>query len=146
MSVLKSDAFLALQDAITAVPIFPFLWVPHTVTMSLLLRAQLGEDGWRAFSRRHPLSCYAVFLLYVFSGAWIGALVLGQPLLEFFANAPLVLSATAAWYLVFYAPADAFVRLVNALRLRVPLVAMQGPDSNRRYCYEIWPYIVEISK
>ena len=41
MSVLKSDVFLALQDVITAVPIFPFLWIPHTITMSLLLRAQL---------------------------------------------------------------------------------------------------------
>ena len=124
MSLLKSDVFLALQDVVTGIPIFPFLWIPHAITMPLLLRAQLG-DGWRDFSRRHPLSCYAVNLLYTFSGAIVGALVLGEPLLEFFSNTPLVLSMTAAWYLVFYAPSDALVRAVSALRLRVPLVAMQ---------------------
>ena len=128
MSLWKSDMFLALQDVVTGVPIFPVLWVPHAITMSLLLRGQLG-DGWRDFSRRHPLSCYAVNLLYAFSGAIVGALVLGEPLLEFFANSPLVLSMSVAWYLVFYAPADAFVSTVSALRLRVPLVAMQGPYS-----------------
>ena len=63
------------------------------------------------------------------SGAIVGALVLGEPLLEFFSNAPLVLSMTAAWYLVFYAPFDAFVRAVSALRLRLPLVAMQGIEA-----------------
>ena len=108
----------------TSVPVFPALWVPHTVTMSLLLRAQLG-DGWRDFSRRHPLSCFAVNVLYVFSGAVVGALVLGEPLLEFFSNAPLVAAAAASWYLVFYAPFDALAAAVSALRLRVPLVAMQ---------------------
>ena len=124
MSFLRSDAFLAVQDAVTSVPVFPALWVPHTLTMSLLLRAQLG-DGWRDFSRRHPLSCFAVNVLYVFSGAVVGALVLGEPLLEFFSNAPLVAVATASWYLVFYAPFDALAAAVAALRLRVPLVAMQ---------------------
>ena len=68
MSLLKSDMFLALQDVVTSVPVFPVLWIPHVVTMSLLLRAQLGDPGWRHFSRRHPLSCYAVNLLYAFSG------------------------------------------------------------------------------
>jgi hypothetical protein len=124
MSLLENPSFLALVEFVIAVPAFPLLWVPHCILTSLNLRATLGAD-WKVFSRRHPLSCYILAVLYTFPGAVVSNLLLGEPILSFFANSTFVFAMTAAWYLVFYAPLDAFVTLVDTLRLRVPLTAMQ---------------------
>ena len=49
-AALLAAPLLAVQDAVTSVPVFPALWVPHTVTMSLLLRAQLGDEKCSALA------------------------------------------------------------------------------------------------
>ncbi len=94
---------------------YPFmsssLWVPHCVVMCCALRQFLGD--WRRFSRRHPLGCAMLALIYVFPGAIVSALLLAQPPLAFLMSWRLVAPAAVAWYLVFYAPFDFFYRLIS---------------------------------
>jgi len=106
-------------------PAFPTLWVPHCIVMAMGLRQSLGEKEWRQFSRRHPLACLLLATLYIFPGALVSAAVLGQPMLAFLLNTPMVVTAFASWYLVFYCPGDLAVTVINAFYLIVPFGAMQ---------------------
>ncbi len=70
-------------------------------------------DGWRRFSRRHPLSCAILGLVYVFPGGIVASILSAEPPLAFLASVPMVAPAAVAWYLVFYAPFDFFYKFVS---------------------------------
>lgn len=123
--VVEKTMLSSISEQINAFPAFPYLWVPHCVIMSLALRTTLGADGWKSFSRRHPLSCFMLAVMYTFPGGILAAALMGEPVLAFTLNTPFVAAMAAAWYLVFYSPSDVFVSVVDSLRLRVPMGAMQ---------------------
>lgn len=115
----------ALRDLILATPVFPFLWVPHSILMCAALRSTLGTNRWHEFSRSHPLSCFMLGLLYIYPGGILANLVHGDPLLSFMRLGPNLYAACVCWYLVFYSPADFFFKALSTLRLMPFLAILQ---------------------
>jgi len=115
----------ALRDLILATPVFPFLWVPHSILMCAALRSTLGTNRWHEFSRSHPLSCFMLGLLYIYPGGILANLVHGDPLLSFMRLGPNLYAACVCWYLVFYSPADFFFKALSTLRLMPFLAVLQ---------------------
>ena len=120
-----SETMEVVRDLILATPVFPHLWVPHCVLMSLALRKSLGSDHWHQFSRTHPLSCLMAALVYIYPGGILASLVLGEPPLAFLqAAGPSFYAALLVCYLVFYAPADLFVRMMTSVPGLLPLCTL----------------------
>ena len=119
---LQTEQIQLLQDFVSNVPVFPYLWIPHCILMSLAVRATVG--GLK-FSRSHPLSCYMMAVLYTFPGGIVAAVLLAEPPLAFLTNTPSMVAMTIVWYLVFYAPYDFFAKLIGLLHLRFPLGFLQ---------------------
>lgn len=124
MSVLNNELFVKFQDAVLDFPVFPALWIPHCIMMSLALRNTLGGN-WQGFSRQHPMSCFILAILYTFPGGILATAMLAQPVLSFMLNTPFVLAMMGSWYLVFYSPNDLFFQLVTKTGLILPFSGAQ---------------------
>ena len=121
-SILRNEKFEVLQDVVYGMPTFPYLWIPHCILMSMAVRATVGGLN---FSRTHPLACYMMTVVYTFPGGILASVLLAEPPLAFLANTPAIIAMSLAWYMVFYAPYDFFVKLVGVLHLRLPLGFLQ---------------------
>ena len=110
------------KEFVYNVPIFPYLWIPHCILMSMAVRATVGGIK---FSRTHPLACYMMATVYTFPGGILASVLLAEPPLAFLANTPAMIAMTIAWYLVFYAPYDFLVKTIGLLHLRHPLGFLQ---------------------
>ena len=122
--LFMSAEFLSAQEFLVKYPVFPTLWVPHCIMMSLVLRSTLGAN-WYNYSRQNPLSLYILGILYTFPGGILATILMAQPALSFLLNTPFMAAMSVSWYLVFYAPFDLLVKFVDSFRLRVPFGAMQ---------------------
>merc|ERR1712215_487421 len=112
--------FVAAMEIILKTPVFPFLWVPHCLLMSLSLRATLGHGPPALqFARKHPLSCYILGILYTFPGGLISLILLNQPILTFLTLSNNLNSFTVVWYLMFFGPGDFLYRILTS---RIPLL------------------------
>merc|ERR1719361_154418 len=121
-SIIQIEQLQAVQEFVYSIPAFPYLWIPHCILMSMALRATVG--GLK-FSRTHPLACYMMAIVYTFPGGILASLLLGEPPLAFLANTPAMMVMTVAWYLVFYAPYDFFVKMIGFLHVRHVLGFLQ---------------------
>ena len=109
------DQLALLREFVYTIPIFPYLWIPHCILMSMAVRATVGGIK---FSRTHPLACYMMATVYTFPGGILASLLLAEPPLAFLANTPAMVVMTIAWYLVFYSPYDFFVKMIESLHMR----------------------------
>jgi hypothetical protein len=143
---------------ILSVPIFPYLWVPHAVLMSVGLRNTLGAR-WHDISRDSPLSCLLIGMLYIYPGGILAALLQGEPLLSFLLAGPQLYTSLAAWYLIFYCPGDLAFQVFKTLRLqyilpilqdwqRIGLVlsGIEGANKLTGGNYLIYPIVIGILK
>jgi len=112
-----------VKQVILNTPVFPYLWIPHCILMCCALRMTLGKDKWRTFSRKHPLSCFLLGLIYIYPGGMLASLISGNSLLSFMKLTPNLYGACATWYLMFYCPADALHRLLTGLNV-LPMLTM----------------------
>ena len=119
---LQKEQLQIIQNFVSNVPPFPYLWIPHCILMSMAVRATVG--GLK-FSRTHPLACYTMAVIYTFPGGILASILLAEPPIAFLANTPSMMTMSIAWYLVFYAPYDFFVKLIGVLHLRFPLGFLQ---------------------
>jgi len=116
--------FDAAMEIILKTPVFPFLWVPHCMLMSLSLRATLGHGPPALqFSRKHPLSCYILGILYTFPGGLISLILLNQPILTFLTLSNNLYSFTVVWYLMFFGPGDFLYRILTSRLPLLPILA-----------------------
>ena len=67
-----------LQSALLTFPIFPYLWIPHCLLMSFILRLNYGPSALN-HAKTNPLSCYLRCLLYTYPGYIVSSLLLAQP-------------------------------------------------------------------
>lgn len=152
---LKLDV---MTNYILSVPIFPYLWVPHAVLMSVALRNTLGTK-WHEVSRDNPLSCLFIGMLYIYPGGILAAIVQGEPVLSFLMAGPQLYTSLASWYLIFYCPLDLAFTLFKTLRLqyifvilqdwqRIGLVmsGVQGANKVTGGNYLIYPIVIGIIK
>ena len=116
------EQYVFLKNFVYSVPIFPYLWIPHCILMSMAVRATIG--GLK-FSRTHPLACFMMATVYTFPGGILASVLLAEPPLAFLANTPAMMVMTVAWYLVFYAPYDFFVKMIGFLHVRHVLGFLQ---------------------
>ena len=121
-TILQMEQLQAIQTFVYSIPAFPYLWIPHCILMSMAARATVG--GLK-FSRTHPLACYMMAIVYTYPGGILASLLLAEPPLAFMANTPSMIVMTTAWYLVFYAPYDFFVKLIGLLHIKFPLGFLQ---------------------
>jgi len=147
-----------VTNAILSVPIFPYLWVPHAVLMSVALRNTLGSK-WHDISRDSPLSCLIMGMVYIYPGGIVAALLQGEPLLSFLLAGPQLYTSLAAWYLIFYCPMDLVFQVYKTLRLqyvfpilqdwqRIGLVlsGIEGANKITNGSYIIYPIVIGILK
>lgn len=73
------------------------------------------------FSRKHPLVCWIISVLSVFSGTLLANFLLNEPVVSVFGNTKQVLWASGIWYLIFYSPFDIAFRLCNFLPIKLSL-------------------------
>ncbi|UYV65630.1 TMEM38B [Cordylochernes scorpioides] len=79
--------------------------------------------GSYAFSRKHPMACWASCMVSMFAGSILANFLLGEPVLTPFKNNYNILMATAVWYAIFYAPFDAAYTVCRFLPVRLVLAA-----------------------
>jgi len=116
--------YSTITSFILNIPVFPYLWVPHCMLMSLSLRATLGHGPPALlFARQHPLSCYLLAILYTFPGGLLSLLLLNQPILTFLTWSNNLYSFTVVWYLMFFGPRDFLYRTLTSRLPLVPLMA-----------------------
>jgi len=116
--------YSTISSVILNTPVFPFLWVPHCLLMSLSLRATLGHGPpARKFAKQHPLSCYLLAIFYTFPGGLLSLLLLNQPILTFLTWSNNLYSFTVVWYLMFFGPKDFLYRLMISRLPLLPLLA-----------------------
>eukprot|EP00092_Neocalanus_flemingeri_P024460 GFUD01026524.1.p1 GENE.GFUD01026524.1~~GFUD01026524.1.p1 ORF type:complete len:261 (+),score=81.83 GFUD01026524.1:287-1069(+) len=117
--------YSTITNIILTTPVFPYLWVPHCMLMSLSLRATLGHGPPALlFARQHPLSCYILAILYTFSGGLLSLILLNKPILTFLTLSNNLYSFTVVWYLMFFGPKDFLYRALTSWLLPlVPLMA-----------------------
>jgi len=118
------DMYSTITNTILKTPVFPFLWIPHCMLMSLSLRATLGHGPPALlFARKHPLSCYLMGVLYTFPGGLISLILLNKPILTFLTLSNNLYSFTVVWYLMFFGPRDFLYRILTSRLPLVPLLA-----------------------
>jgi len=100
------------------------LWIAHCVIMSVNLRLTIGS-GARTFAQKHPLSTYALAIVYTFPGGIIANLFMGEPLFGFLASTNLVVTASVAWYLTFFSPGDIYFSVFHRPAVLLPLACLQ---------------------
>jgi len=121
---LIMDMYSTITNIILQTPVFPFLWVPHCMLMSLSLRATLGHGPPALlFARQHPLSCYLLGVLYTFPGGLLSLILLNQPILTLLTWTNNLYSFTVVWYLMFFGPRDFLYRILTSRLPLVPLMA-----------------------
>jgi len=114
------------QTTILSTPVYPFLWLPHCVIMSLALRATLGSQSQALqFARAHILTCYSLGILYTFSGALTGLILSNQSVLTILTWSNNLYSFTIVWYLMFYGPGDCLYRFLTKFPITPFLVIAQ---------------------
>ena len=114
-------AWNGLVSSILTTPVFPYLWIPHVIVMNFFLRSSLGPSAV-PWSRRHPLSCFTLGIVYSFSGGLAGLFLSNKSLLTILTWSPNLYSFTLIWYLMFFSPYDAMHRLVSSLTPLLPLM------------------------
>ena len=117
--VLVSDQimdFQVLQNTLLNIPAFPYLWIPHCLLMSYLLRIDYGSNAV-SIAKANPLSCYLKAILYTYPGGIMSSLLMAQPPFAFLANTPTLLTMSISWYLIFFSPKDIGNKLVNTIRI-----------------------------
>jgi len=118
------DMYSTIANTILKTPVFPYLWVPHCMLMSLSLRATLGHGPPALlFARKNPLSCYLMGVLYTFPGGLLSLILLNQPILTFLTWSNNLYSFTVVWYLMFFGPQDFLYRILTSRLPLVPLMA-----------------------
>merc|ERR1712215_163961 len=116
--------YSTISSVILNTPVFPFLWVPHCLLMSLSLRATPGHGPpARKFAKQHPLSCYLLAIFYTFPGGLLSLLLLNQPILTFLTWSNNLYSFTVVWYCMFFGPQDFLYRILTSRLPLVPLMA-----------------------
>ena len=100
------------------------LWIAHCIIMSVNLRLTCGPAA-RSFAKKHPLTTYAMAIVYTFPGGILAALFMGQPPFAFLANTPLVATASACWYLTFFSPGDFWFSVFKQPIVLLPLACLQ---------------------
>jgi len=143
---------------ILSVPIFPYLWIPHVLLMSVSLRSTLGSR-WQEISRENPLSCLLLGMLYIYPGGILSALLQGEPVLSFLMAGPQLYVSLTIWYLIFYGPGDILFKLVKLLHIQPVLLMLQDwqriglvmsgiESANKQYNgnYFIYPVVIGILK
>lgn len=106
--------YSTITNVILTTPVFPYLWVPHCMLMSLSLRATLGHGPPALlFARKHPLSCYLMGVLYTFPGGLLSLILLNQPILTLLTWTNNLYSFTVVWYLMFFGPKDFLYRILT---------------------------------
>lgn len=118
------DMYSTITNIILNVPVFPYLWVPHCMLMSLSLRATLGHGPPALlFARQHPLSCYLLGVLYTFPGGLLSLILLNKPILTVLTLSNNLYSFTVVWYLMFFGPKDFLYRILTSRLPLLPLMA-----------------------
>ena len=110
------DTVKLVQDFLYTVPIFPYLWFPHCIMMSLAARQVYGGNALN-YARSNPLSCFLRTLLYTFPGGILSALFLAEPAFALMANLPTLSVMIIAWYLTFFSPRDFFAQFILKTKL-----------------------------
>jgi len=95
------DILSNISNAITKIPILPYLWVPHCIVMCQAVKATLGDKNAQIYVS-NPLSLYLMSMIYTYPGGILSQFVLGQPLLGFLTNTQQLTSFSLVWYLMFY--------------------------------------------
>ena len=120
--VETNELIRIVQAFVYSVPIFPYLWIPHCIMMSLAVRATVGGVK---FAKSHPLACYMMAVVYTFPGGILASIALAEPPLAFLANTPSMVTMSITWYLIFFSPYDVFAKLIASMHLRYPLGFLQ---------------------
>jgi trimeric intracellular cation channel len=71
------------------------------------------------------VACWLSTVIVVYSGGFLGALFLGEPLLDPLRNTQSVLLTTAVWYAMFYSPFDISYKLAKFLPIKIVIAAMK---------------------
>ena len=118
------EGFKALQELLLTFPVFPYLWIPHCIMMSLVAR-QMYEPSARDYARAHPLSCILRSFFYTYPGGILSSLLLSEPPLALLTNLPALTTMLFAWYLVYFSPHDIFARCILYTRITLPFSMAQ---------------------
>jgi len=153
--------FLSMEKVntfILSVPIFPYLWIPHALLMTLSLRSTLGPR-WQEIARENPLSCLLLGMLYIYPGGILAAVLQGEPVLSFLMAGPQLYCSLSIWYLMFYGPADFLFKAVKILHIQPVLLMLQdwqrvglvmsgieGANKQNNQNYFIYPVVIGILK
>jgi len=121
----SEDVFLqkieVFKSVILNTPVFPYLWVPHCIMMNLALRGTIGHgNAALKFSKKHPLSCFILAVLYTYPGGILSAVFLAQPPLGFLTQHNLFYAFLTVWYLMFFGPFDLLYKTV----MNIPKISL----------------------
>ena len=106
-----------VQDFLIKFPPFPYLWVPHCIMMSFVLRQNYGSEA-QEYAKSNPLSCFIRGILYTYPGGILSSFLLGEPPIAFIlTNMPAFITFVTSWYLVFFTPKDLFTKFLIKTRL-----------------------------
>lgn len=108
-----------VQDFLFHIPIFPFLWVPHCLMMSLVVRQVYGP-GAVQYAKSNPLSCFVRTMIYTYPGGILSSLLMAEPAFGFLASTPTFLTMVTSWYLIFFSPRDFFAQFLIKSKLTFP--------------------------
>jgi len=118
------EAFLDLANQVTKLKMWPYFDIAHVMMCCLAVREDLGS-GALPFSRKHPLACWLSTIITVYSGGFLAAAFLGEPLLDPLRNTQSVLLSTAVWYCMFYSPFDISYKLAKFLPVKIVIASMK---------------------
>ncbi|XP_065905013.1 trimeric intracellular cation channel type 1B.2-like isoform X1 [Dysidea avara] len=108
----------ALAMSYYSLPLFPVLYVVHSVIAGLHVRAQLGGVQ---FAMEHPLASFVGHFVVASAGGMSAALLLGNKSILMSVTLPNIIVSIIVWYLVFFSPLDVFYYLASTLPVKLLL-------------------------
>jgi len=102
--------------------LFPHYIIVHMLLVAVSLRCRPGH---RSFAYAHPLSSLLVYEASCFGGSIIERFLIGEPILDIFANKKNIILAAAIWYLVFFSPFDTVHKMLQLKLVKAVLIPLK---------------------
>lgn len=118
------ETVYVVQDFLMNVPMFPYLWAPHCIMMSLAARQVYGDNALD-YAKSNPLSCFIRSLLYTYPGGILSSFLMAEPPFAFLTALPPLLTMIISWYLIFFSPKDMFAQMILKSKLTLPMSMAQ---------------------
>ncbi|KAK3763633.1 hypothetical protein RRG08_057053 [Elysia crispata] len=129
---MDPQTYMDIATVVTKLKMYPYFDIAHYTLMCLAVRDDVHPHSQQGsgsnavpFSRKHPLSSWLSSMLICFAGSIIANFLLGEPVITPFKDHQSILTATAVWYLVNFAPFDLVYKLAKILPIKLVLSVLK---------------------